>query len=145
MGKFRDTDKGFSKIVGTLRRLGRRTGLSIEVGFFDEENSKKAFFNEFGTGDIPERAFMRTAFDQHTRKYERIWRQELKDLTDGRGSPESAGIRLANEARTDLINSIRGWRTPPNTPETAREKGANNPLVDTGAMQRAITFRISRG
>lgn len=41
-------------------------GLVGEVGFFDEEISKRALINEFGTrdGHIPARPFLRPAFDE---------------------------------------------------------------------------------
>jgi hypothetical protein len=67
--------KGSSKtLIDTGEMLGHVThkqteeGDSIigEVGIFEEEIAKRAFINEFGTGDgrIPARPFLRPAFDE---------------------------------------------------------------------------------
>ena len=36
-----------------------------------------------------------------------------------------------------ISKTIRDWTTPPNSPETIKMKGANNPLVDSGDMKNA--------
>jgi HK97 gp10 family phage protein len=64
--------KSSKTLIDTGEMLGHVThritegesGLVGEVGIFDEENSKKALANEFGTWNIPPRPFLRPAFDE---------------------------------------------------------------------------------
>lgn len=53
-------------------------------------------------------------------------------------------------ARTGMIaqNAARGWFTDPrngwtaNAPSTIKRKGSENPLIDTGAMRKAIVYVV---
>ncbi len=143
--KVTDKDRGYKKSMAALDRLSKRGGFTIDVGFIDEENAKKAAFNEFGTRDIPERPFMRTAFDRNLKKYNAMSRKNLAAVASGQKSLQRFEDALGEEMKKDVIESIQNWRTPPNTTETAKEKGFNNPLVETGAMQRAVVVTIKRG
>lgn len=143
--KVTDKDKGMKKALASLERLAKRGGFTIDVGFADEKNAKKAKFNELGTKDIPERPFMRTAFDRNMKKYNAMSRRSLASIASGQRTLERFEDVIAQEMSDDLVESIKTWRTPPNTTATAREKGFNDPLVNTGEMQAAVVVSIRRG
>lgn len=114
----------------------------VEVGWFSEENASKAYFNEYGTVDIPSRPFVRTTFDTNERQYLEMISDRVDAALDGQQPSASALVSVANQLRNDLIRSIQQWSSPPNKSSTVREKGAANPLVDTGEMMRSIEVKV---
>jgi hypothetical protein len=52
-----------------------------------------------------------------------------------------AGTIGANASKRWFTNPLNGW--PPLEPATARAKGSDQPLIDTGALRRAITYVVS--
>ncbi len=51
-----------------------------------------------------------------------------------------AGMIAASAAHGWFENPDNGW--PPNTEQTIRRKGSDQPLVDTGEMRKAITYVV---
>ena len=141
-GTTTDRDLGWKKFAASIRAAkGKQT---VDVGFFLEEVAMYAAANEFGTAHIPSRPFMRSTVDKHRDKYLKM--MQAAGLRVGPGlSPADALIPIANELRNDLINAIQTWRTPPNAASTVDKKGFDAPLVETGQMQRALTWRVGGG
>lgn len=120
---------------------GRADGLTIS----------KAVWNEFGTrggrsgggwgGPIPERPFMRNAVRSNRSKYQRALKAEAKLILRGQGSLAATMAKLGNEAKGDIQETI-GRTGPANSPVTVALKGSSTPLIDTGAMRQAVTFKV---
>lgn len=134
-----------------MRSLRNLDGLEATVGIHEGESeggtlSTAAAANEFGRddGSIPERPALRSAFDANQAKYDRLLEQAAR-LVQGGATPKAALARGGLEIRNDFIRSIQAWSAPPNDPATIAKKGSSNPLVDTGATQRAITVKVGRG
>lgn len=53
---------------------------------------------------------------------------------------DRTGLAAQNAARAWFTDPRNGW--PPNSPETIRRKGSENPLIDTGSMRKAITYVV---
>jgi len=51
-----------------------------------------------------------------------------------------AGMMGSDAAKGWFENPANGW--PPNAPSTIKAKGSSEPLIDTGAMRKAITYVI---
>jgi hypothetical protein len=51
-----------------------------------------------------------------------------------------AGMTAQNSAREWITDPRNGFA--PNSPSTIRRKGSDKPLIDTGAMRKAITFVV---
>lgn len=51
-----------------------------------------------------------------------------------------AGMAGRNAAASWFTDARNNWA--PNTPSTIRRKGSDKPLIDTGALRRAITFVV---
>lgn len=137
-----DRDLGWSEFKARLRDTN---GFVVDVGFLEGGTHSVAFYaamNEFGTATIPSRPFMRSTFDKNAQKYSDILVRRLRRAAEGKGSLRSAYIAAATEVRNDLIKAIVGWKEPPNADSTIEKKGVDNPLVDTGTMQRAIRFEV---
>lgn len=138
--RFEDKDTGWSTVLEGVRDVENIE--PVTVGFYDESNATKAAVNEYGTDRIPERPFMRTALDANASRYFDLFQAGLSSTVDGKGAGARLATRLGVEARNDIIESIQSGQWTPNAPSTIESKGSSKPLVDTGEMQRALTFKV---
>lgn len=130
------------------KKLTAPLALKVEVGFPDGETNdaviERATFNEFGTRTIPERPFMRNAMRANRGKYRRYIASTAKDVFLGRLSVRTALNRLGLVAVGDVQTEISTLMDPPNAPSTIAAKGSSNPLIDTGEMRQAVTYRVTK-
>lgn len=94
---------------------------------------------------IPPRPVLIPAIKSVRPKITRYFRQAVQDALHGIDPMpviESAG-KLAQEAAYDwFTNPANGWA--PNAPSTIREKGSDQPMIDTGEMRRSIRYVVRR-
>jgi hypothetical protein len=50
--------------------------------------------------------------------------------------------KLGIMAQGDIQGEITSLSTPPNAPSTIRRKGSSNPLIDSGEMRGAVTYKV---
>lgn len=101
-----------------------------------------AVTNEFGSDDgrIPARPWLRTSFDRYRKDWQELAKRAPVDLLAGRNPDNSIrllGVKMAGDVKDTL--EVGPWT--PNAPMTIREKGSDQPLVDTGRLlqsQRAV-------
>jgi HK97 gp10 family phage protein len=152
-----DTDLGFNKILRDLVAIDRYELLvGIQEGSKTTgktSNGRKqpvglniaqyAAENEFGTRTIPQRSFMRTAFDQNIQVIDNFISQQLANVTDGASLDKS--FKLVGQLMTGLIQTkIRQITFPPNSKRTIVEKGSSKPLIDFGSMIAAVRYTIRK-
>lgn len=106
--------------------------ITIEVGIFDQEVAEYGAYNEFGTSKIPERPFMRTSFDESIDLF-----MQFNPFEDNTQHISSSYIGKVQE-------TIEQWSTPENAESTIKQKGFNDPLVNTGRLKESIESRIKR-
>lgn len=104
-----------------------------------------AFYNEFGTEDIPERSFLRSTVDENNRKYAKLYEQLMGKVMEGKLSVERAMGLLGEKARSDVRKTIRSSVPPPNAPATLARKKSTKTLVDTGQLSQSITYEVREG
>lgn len=125
----------------------------IEIGFFSTAKypdgkpvASVAAKNEFGTrtGDgkeiIPERPFFRQALENAK---ESVF-EHLKDNVEGETLvvTDTLGDEIGEIVQQAIQERIVELREPPNAPSTlARKAPKTNPLIDTGTMRTAVTYR----
>ncbi len=133
---------GWKNVVKNLQNL-RQT---VKVGIIDDaENAEKAAKNEFGSfsDNIPSRPFMRKSL---TLFGEEAIQKSLDgvDFTKAQGKNKILS-QLGEKCAENMVKMIETSENyfVPNAPKTAIEKGFNHPLLDTGEMREAITYRIS--
>lgn len=137
-----DTDNGYQAFTVATARLGAKPRAFLNVGYYGSERAIKAASSEFGMRTIPERSFMRTAFDEIVPTLTKKIRRDAGRLVDGaKITPEQALLPAANDLRSAIIDKIITIRSPPNAPSTIAQKGSSNPLVDTGQMSRQIDIK----
>ncbi|HEY8358688.1 MAG TPA: hypothetical protein VIL30_14615 [Ramlibacter sp.] len=117
----------------------------VKVGFpqgADGGVLDRAFYNEFGTTDIPERPFIREGIRGAKGTLQAIARSDAKQLVHGTMNMRQALSRLGVEGQGAVQESITAGSWPANSPSTVRQKGSSQPLIDTGEMRQAVTWKV---
>ena len=128
---------------GEIHRIKGGSG-RVKVGFprgTDPEAIMKAIIHNFGTRSIPERPFMDNAIRDNRKEYRALLRKYGEAILSGRMTVDAALAALGTKAAGDVQAEIAATVAPPNDPDTIARKGSSSPLVETGEMQRAVTWR----
>lgn len=144
-----DTDLGMKRIIVTM---GEADGAFVTVGIHEGEIARYAAFQEFGTRHIRPRPFLRTAFDSNIPKYIEFMKRMFGALLDGKGTVKGQMVKVGFVARNDIIRTIQKsglWHPLEKSTIRSRRSRARGskvgtkPLVDTGAMLRAVGFKVT--
>lgn len=139
----RDVDKGFKKLMATMRKVDSRPEREITVGVHSDEGGNYegasiqdvATFHEFGTATIPARSFVRAWFDttesENNAKIGRALEQGIKT-----GDFDQPLKQLATVFAADVQKRIIGGIPPPLVSRSG------TPLVDTGQLKSAIAAKL---
>lgn len=147
---------GGQKAAEILRKaeLGNEA-TAVEVGFFATAKypdglpvATVAAWNEFGTrrpnGRVgtPSRPFMRNAIANAEDGIVEIAKRHIDpvDMKINRGTAQLIGAYVQGEIQREIVN----LRKPPNAEITIERKGGKaNPLINTGTMRTAVTFKVN--
>lgn len=113
---------------------------------------KIAVWNELGREvgeggareDVPPRPALKTMMRKSKKHFTDILTQYFRRWLDGQTEINNIEYRIGKELMERLKTSIREWRKPANKPATIRRKGFNNPLTETGLLERSIKWRSVR-
>ena len=143
-----DRDLGFNRIMRDLERLN---GTEVVAGMLRDSGKAEngasyvdiAAWNEYGTGHIPSRPFIRISADTNKQSWEKLAQQCVNNVIDG-GSPRDAaqvvGHRMVEDIRKVFGDTSMLKANAPST--IKKKKGRNEPLVDSGEMRRRVNFRV---
>lgn len=92
--------------------------------------------------NIPERSFIRAWFDHNRLRALDYLAAVLKEVIAGNLTKEQALNRLAQKFVAEIKIAITRGIDPPNADSTIERKGSSKPLIDTGALRSAISYRI---
>lgn len=101
-----------------------------------------AFWNNYGTKDIPARRFMQVGAKRCEVDMKKMMGLCVEKMLDKRMKPKDAGEMLGQKATAIMKKTVREWEQPPNAPSTIARKGVNAPLRDTGLLMNSITFEV---
>jgi len=133
-----DKDKGAKRLLAEFEK----GDVGVEAGLFDPGLAQIGAYNEYGTKHIPERPFIRTTSDTKRSEWDAFMTDKMNKMTEGKGTIRQALTALGADMETDIKETITKWRTPPNAPSTIKIKGTDNPLIDTGKMRDAVSFKV---
>ncbi|QDD70209.1 hypothetical protein DM298_04440 [Lactobacillus amylovorus] len=127
-----------SKKVNGKKVLGKSAGIT--------ENGKYVvLFYLLDHVRIPARPFLRKAFYDNQHKYRRLVKVGIDEIVYDDKTGHDLLVKLGKAGVSDVRESIRRWTKPGNAPLTIDNKrGQNNPLVDTGKLSQAVTYKIVR-
>ena len=94
---------------------------------------------------IPPRPFIRNAWNANKYNYERIIINGVKSIIFNGMTAKSILDQLGATAAADIQRSSIALRKPANAPATIGRKKSTNPLVDTGELQRMVTYKVDLG
>lgn len=130
----------------------RRVKVGFPAGQADSDNINKAVWNEFGTrggasgggwgGPIPERPFMRNAMRENQGSYQTAMKVSAARILRGDTALATVMAKLGIKAQQDIRAEITSLASPPNSPLTIALKGSSNPLIDSGEMRGAVTYKV---
>ena len=146
--------RGGAKLRAALNAAKRARGVrSVKVGFFKTAKhpdgtpvAAVAAWQEFGTHrdgqtHIPERPFMRNAV--------RKSREDVREVIEAGIDPKTLAVsgqlagRVGALVKGAIQKEIVNLREPPNAPSTLKaKKPKSNPLIDTGTLRTAVTWRV---
>lgn len=91
---------------------------------------------------IPARGFIDKTVDDCKDIITRIVEDDVTNYWDGSSNYLRTLNRLGRVLSLSLITNIKSWSNPANAQITQANKGKNDPLVDTGDLQKSITWVI---
>lgn len=156
---FKDVDHGYEHFVREYRKAAKGPHAAVGIQSDEEDHEEGtpmvmvAAVHEFGatvedgfgqgiTIEIPERSFIRSAFDENRRRLEVLTAKLVDQVNTGRLTVEKALALLGETHQKHIQRKITTLREPPLAPRTIAEKGSDNPLVDEGHLRRAIRYVV---
>jgi hypothetical protein len=149
-------DLGWGRIIQELKQMDNSF---VKVGYPEEGKPKSgnkgsgreqlssiseiafiASIHEFGSrdGHTPERATLRTAFDENIEKINQMKFKLYVKIVNGKITNEAA-LKILGEYIVNLTKKkIVELDSPPNKQSTIRKKGSENPLIDTAQMLNSV-------
>lgn len=131
------------------KALKKSNNKGIDVGFLSSAKYSNgtqvaavAYYNNFGTINMPARPFFNKCVAKNTNKWLSTLSDMLKKNRKNELNVNSCLDMLGNVIVSDIQESITQLREPPNTEQTIKQKDSSNPLIDTGLMRKSVTYRI---
>jgi hypothetical protein len=139
---FKFDDKAWRRIVTSINGAAK---LHVKVGIIgDETNATIATVHEYGSpaNNIPERSFMRSTLTNERVKIGRLQAKAVAAVVAGKISARLAldkiGAYVAGAMQANVVNGDFA----PLAPATIKAKGSDKPLIDTGQMVGAISWKV---
>lgn len=139
--------RGLKKLSNLINRIDN----AAEIGFFNgkahpKDNGKNtiaevAMINELGIG-VPSRPFMRTTFINNN-NYLHLLRGKAAAIVTGKVKTKRALNELGAKVETDIKEMIADNEFQENSRSTVRKKGFDDPLTETGTMERDVDHRVT--
>ncbi|MGL5301487.1 MAG: hypothetical protein ACRC9Z_10465 [Weissella confusa] len=92
--------------------------------------------------DIPSRSFIRSTFAEKQGEWLERMQSLIIGVATGKLTAEQAYMQIGERIKGDIQNKIITLQSPANAALTIANKGSSNPLVDTGNMLHAVTYRV---
>ncbi len=101
-----------------------------------------AFRNEYGLG-VPARPFLKPAILKSKGILNKLIAKNMSLVSTGEMQKIVAMDQIGLLAVGQVKRYINALHYPPNSPYTVKQKKSANPLIDTGAMIRAVDYVLS--
>jgi hypothetical protein len=95
---------------------------------------------------VPERSFLRSTFDEQNEKWTDFFERQIELVCSLEITAKQAYSRLGALIVGDVQKKMRNLRDPKLSPITVadRQKHSTNPLMDTGHLRAAVTWKVVR-
>lgn len=149
--EIKDVDHGYEAL---RRRVFGFGDPKLSVGILEGQGGEEAkgssgatlleiaIDNEFGTDRIPARSFVRAWFDESKAEIKAQLRNVMIGIIKGKLTKEQALERVGLWAAGQMQARIARGIAPPNAEATVRQKGSSTPLIATGQLRGAISYKV---
>lgn len=141
-----DEDK-LKNILKDLYTANRGLKLGILEGTTTTDGkpiAEYAYWNEFGTENIPARPFLRTTLSNKSSSWAEIITSTMRGRAAEKGIVDRALGLVGARGKADIQQTIESGGFKPNATSTINRKGSHKiPLKDTGDMFKAIHFEVT--
>lgn len=158
MSRVEDKDLGLNRIIRTLNK--DLDGVVVKVGVQAKDKAVRrgkggsirntdqplaviAAIHEFGLGDMPQRSFLRSAYDENLPMINKMIQRVANGAVFGLGT-NAALNQLGNVVQGMVQRKIVDGPFVPNSPATIKRKKSSRPLIDTGHLRQSIRYVIER-
>ena len=158
MSRVDDKDLGLNRIIRTLNK--DLDGVVVKVGVQAKDKAVRrgkggsirntdqplaviAAIHEFGLGDMPQRSFLRSAYDENLPMIDKMIQRIANGAVFGLGT-NAALNQLGNVVQGMVQRKIVDGPFVPNSPATIKRKKSSKPLIDTGHLRQSIRYVIER-
>lgn len=158
MSRVEDKDLGLNRIIRTLNK--DLDGVVVKVGVQAKDKAVRrgkggsirntdqplaviAAIHEFGLGDMPQRSFLRSAYDENLPMIDKMIQRVANGAVYGLGT-NAALNQLGNVVQGMVQRKIVDGPFVPNSPATIKRKKSSKPLIDTGHLRQSIRYVIER-
>lgn len=158
MSRVEDKDLGLNRIIRTLNK--DLDGVVVKVGVQAKDKAVRrgkggsirntdqplaviAAVHEFGLGDMPQRSFLRSAYDENLPVIDKMIQRVANGAVYGLGT-NAALNQLGNVVQGMVQRKIVDGPFVPNSPATIKRKKSSKPLIDTGHLRQSIRYVIER-
>ena len=158
MSRVEDKDLGLNRIIRTLNK--DLDGVVVKVGVQAKDKAVRrgkggsirntdqplaviAAIHEFGLGDMPQRSFLRSAYDENLPVIDKMIQRVANGVVFGLGT-NAALNQLGNVVQGMVQRKIVDGPFVPNSPATIKRKKSSKPLIDTGHLRQSIRYVIER-
>lgn len=143
--KFKSVDLGMKNMLKLMNTL--RDPRALDIGLIDAppEIVARGAINEFGAPGIPERPWLTTAVDTNSARWLTEWTTDFWVVFKNPNSQLTARdlqARMGRRCADDIRDSLENGAWEKNAKTTVQKKGFNWPLVETGALAAAITYKV---
>lgn len=141
--------KKTGSLKAALEKLSGKAKV-VRVGFLEEATypnadgeslpvAQVAYWNEYGTEDIPPRPFFRKTIAENSPD----WGKQAAQLLKSNNYDVDITLnKLGEHIKGQVTEAILTYEDPPNAPSTIKKKGFNAPLRDTGTMSKLISYEV---
>ncbi|KRM91595.1 hypothetical protein [Fructilactobacillus florum] len=129
-----------SEISGLFRPKGKNV---LAVSDKSQSNGIRVMYILRKSVTIPPRPFLRTCLANNQDKWMEFARDRMYQMLNGDIDAHEAMNRLGDKVVKDLKKTILELKDPHNAPLTVDNKGADNPLIQTGKLYRTITYVVA--
>lgn len=158
MSRVEDKDLGLNRIIRTLNK--DLDGVVVKVGVQAKDKAVQrgkggsirstdqplaviAAVHEFGLAGMPQRSFLRSAYDENLPVIDKMIQRVANGAVFGFGT-NAALNQLGNVVQGMVQRKIVDGPFKPNAPSTIKRKRSSKPLIDTGHLRQSIRYVIER-
>lgn len=126
-----NTKGSWNEKIGKPRRFSARKQMPV---------AQVALIQEYGdpSHNIPPRPFMKWTVYKNAKKWKEQIRRLIYDTMSLKATLEDIGPVVAE----DIQDMITDWSEPPNAQSTVKQKGFNNPLIDSGQLRDSVRYKV---